>query len=153
LKVEYVEPFVEAARSVLERVANGPAQAGSLGLAGTTFSAASVNIAARISGILSGDVMYSMSNATAQKLAGAVTGSEARAFGRSMGQGLGQLGVMLARETTKILTERGLRCEISSPLVFQGLNVEFTVEEPALSVALATEAGQLSVNVAVSDDR
>lgn len=153
MKVEYVEPFVEAARSVLERIANGPAQAGSLGLAGTTFSAASINIAARVSGILSGDVMYSMSSTTAQKLVEAVTGSEARAFGKVMGQGLGRLGDMLAKETTRKLTEQGLRCQISGPLVFQGLNVEFTVAEPALSVALATEAGQLNVNVAVSDDK
>ncbi|MEN6521599.1 MAG: hypothetical protein ABFD46_10690 [Armatimonadota bacterium] len=149
MKVEYMEPFVEAARSVLEQVAGGAVEPGMLSLLGTTFPTASTNIAARIDGSLKGDVVYSMSSETAQKLVTSVMGAETRGFGRTAGFGLNQLGAMLAEQTDRVLSEQGIDCEISSPIVFQGMNVEFAVPEPALSVPIDTEAGELKVSVAV----
>jgi chemotaxis protein CheX len=151
LKVEYMEPFVRAACSVLDSVSNGSAKAGSLGLQGSTFPAASINVAARIDGSLRGDVVYSMSSQTAQRLAGLILGSEAHGFGRLTGNGLSRLGDMFADSTRNLLSESGLNCRISSATVFQGLNVEFSAAAPALSVPIHTDAGDVEVNVAVRD--
>jgi len=149
LKVEYIEPFVKAARSVLEQVSGDSVEAGILTLLGTTFPTASTNIAARIDGSLKGDVVYSMSGETAEKLAASITGTAARGFGRLTGCGLGRLGAMLAEQTSRTLDELGMNCEISSPIVFQGMNVEFAVPEPALSVPINTQAGEMYVSLAV----
>jgi len=149
LKVEYMEPFVQAALTVLEEVSGSSPEPGPLGLAGTTFPAASTNIAARVGGCLAGDVVYSMSGPTARELAGMITGAKAHGFGRVMGSALARLGEMLARETGLALFRQGLDCVVSSPIIFQGLNVEFTVVEPALSVPIETSAGRLLVSVAV----
>jgi len=151
LKIEYMEPFVEAACSVLRRISGGRAEPGRLGLLGTMFPTACVNIAARVSGNLQGDVVYSMSSRTAQKLAELLTGAEAHGFGRLTGSGLVQLGDLLARETGCLLSRTGLNCEISGPTVFQGLNVEFSAAAPALAVSVNTDAGQVDINLAVSN--
>ena len=151
LKVEYMELFVQAASSVLKKYSEDSIEPGPLGLLGTTFPTASINIAARIKGSLEGDIVYSMSSQTAKKLAGVVTGTETHSFGRVMGSGLVRLGDMLADQTGRILKERGLHCEISSPTVFQGMNVEFSVTAPALAIPINTSAGRIDVNVAVND--
>jgi chemotaxis protein CheX len=144
-----MEPFIQAAHSVLAQLSEGCVDTGSLNLAGTTFPTANTNIAAHVDGSLIGDLVYSMSGSTARKLACVITGNEVREFGRMMRQGLDQLGVMLTEETRRILCEQGLECEIGAPIIFQGLNVEFAAAEPALSVLVDTNAGQLNVSVAV----
>jgi CheY-specific phosphatase CheX len=150
LKVEYMKPFVQAACAVLEQV-SGAARPGPLGLLGTTFPAASINVATRVGGSLRGDVVYSMSSRTAQKLAGLLIGAEAHGFGRLTGSGLARLGDMLAHETNRSLADLGLDCHVGSPTVFQGMNVEFSAAAPALAVSIETSAGQVDVNVAVKD--
>ena len=125
---------------------------GPLGLLGTTFPAACVNIATRVNGALRGDVVYSMSSLTAQMLAGRLVDAEIHGFGRLAGSGLAQLGDMLAMRSSQTLSEQGLGCEISSPTVFQGLNVEFSAIAPALSVPIDTDAGRIDINVAVRSD-
>lgn len=151
--MEYMEPFIQAARAVLEDVSKGRAVTGPLSLLGTTFPTAATNIAARIDGELSGDVVYSMSGSTAQRLSELLTGAETHRFGRAMGSGLSQLGAMLALRTGQKLSDQGHRCEVGSPIVFQGLNVEFTVTEPALAVPIETDAGEVYVSVAVSNGK
>ncbi len=149
MKVEYVQPFVEAARSVLKQVVGGENPAGRLSLLGTTFPTESTVIATRINGALTGEVIYSMSSSTAAGLAAVLTGSKAVSFGRVMGASLGKLSTMLAGETSRILAEQGFDCHVNTPMILRGLNVEFTVTEPALSVTVDSEVGQLNVSVAV----
>lgn len=144
-----MEPFVRAARSVLEAVSGGCAESGQLGLRGTTFPTAATNIAVRVNGTLEGDLIYSMSSQTARKLATKLTGREARVFGRVTGSGLSQLSSLLIEKTAEMLIQQGEQCEISNPTIFQGMNVEFSVNAPALAVPIDTDAGQVDINVAV----
>ena len=146
-----MEPFVQAARLVLREVSGGGATAGPLGLLGNTFPTAATNIAAKLEGTLAGDVVYSMSVATAEQLAGNLAGREVHGFGRLMGAGLTELGKLLSERTSRLLAERGHECEVSAPVVFQGLNVEFTMTEPALAASIQTNVGQVNVSVAVTD--
>jgi chemotaxis protein CheX len=149
LKVEYLDPFVQGADLVLKEFSVGGVKTGGLGLLGTTFPTASINITTRVDGSLRGDVVYSMSSVTARKLAGLITGMETHTFGRRMGEGLSQFGNILAEQTGKLLEERGLECEFSSPTIFQGLNVEFSATAPALAVPIDTDVGRVEVSVAV----
>lgn len=151
MKVEYLEPFVQGADLVLREFSVGGVRTGGLGLLGTTFPTASINITTRVDGSLRGDVVYSMSSGTARKLAELVTGTEAHTFGRRMGKGLAEFGSILAEHTCRLLAERGLNCEFSRPTVFQGLNVEFSATTPALAVPIDTEVGRVEVSVAVDD--
>mgnify|MGYP005861308505 CR=1 FL=1 len=150
LKVEYMEPFIKAAYSVLARLSDGCMDTGPLNLAGTTFPSANTNIAIHIEGSLRGNLVYSMSESTAKKLASIIIGGEIREFGSMMRQGLDRLGAMLIEEASRFLNEQGLDCRIGTPIIFQGLNVEFAAAAPALSIPINTDAGQLNVNVAVS---
>lgn len=148
-----MEPFVEAACEVLEQVSGGPAVPGALSLLGTTFPSEAVNVGSQISGALDGDVVYGMSGQTAQKLAGLFTGVDAPGFGRAVGNGLAEFGGMMAGRTRRQLAQSGKECEVSSSAVFRGLNVEFFVKVPALSVPIDTAVGPVRVNVAVRNGK
>ncbi len=145
-------PFLVAACSVLEEVSGSEVKRGSLNLLGARFPTAAVNIAARVDGSLAGGVVYSMTGLTAQELASRLTGRQCGRFDRVVGMGLGQLGVMFADATGRVLAQHGYSCRISGPTVFQGLNVEFSAEAPALCTPIETAAGAVDVNVAVKDD-
>ncbi len=147
-----MEPFIEGACSVLKRISGGRVETGALGLMGTTFPTACVNIAARVSGNLQGDIVYSMSSQTADKLAEMLTGARDHGFSRLTGSGLVKLGSMLAQETGCLLGRNGMHCEISRPTVFRGLNIEFSAVAPALAVSVDTDAGQVDINLAVRND-
>ena len=153
MKVEYMQPFVEAACAVLERISAGPARAGALSLLEATFASASVNVAAQVSGSLRGEVVYNMSSPTAKKLVGLIAGDEARGFGWLLGIGMARFGAMLGEETVRLLAEGGHQCQISGPLVFRAMNVEFALNAPGLSVPIETDAGQVHVNVAVCNGK
>lgn len=144
---------MKAACEVLEQVSGGPVVPGTLSLQGTTFPSEAVNVGSQISGALDGDVVYDMSGTTAQKLAGLLTGVKTHGFGRAVGNGLAELGEKMAGETRRQLSESGRRCDISGPSVFRGLNVEFFMKAPALSVLIDTNAGPVRVNVAVRNGK
>ena len=153
MKVDYIDPFVRAARSTLEQLSGSAATAGPPSLLGTTFAASPVNIVCRVSGGLEGEAVYSMSTLTARELATLIAGTEPNTFGQVMGRSLAQLGSAWAKGTRRMLSEMGFDCKISDPIVFQGLNVEFDVDAPALAVEIETEAGRVEVSVAVKDGR
>lgn len=152
MKTEHIEPFVESACTVLAGLSDTPVAQQPLSLLGTPFSTASINIAARVDGLLAGEIVYSMSGQTARSLASRVTGRECRGFGKTTGSGLALLGEMLAQDACRLLHSRGFPCSVSNPMVLQGLNIEFSTSAPALSVPIDTDAGEVSVNVAVRDD-
>ncbi len=152
MKAEQIEPFVESACTILAGLSESPVTQQPLSLLGTPFSTASINIAARVDGPLAGEIVYSMSSQTARSLASRITGRECRGFGRVTGSGLALLGEMLAQDACRLLEARGYPCSVGNPVVLQGLNVEFSTSAPALSVPIETDAGEVSVNVAVSDD-
>ncbi|MDH7481908.1 MAG: chemotaxis protein CheX [Armatimonadota bacterium] len=149
MKVEYVNPFVEAACSVLEHVSGTLVKPGDLCLLGNPFGAASINIATRVEGTLCGIVVHSMAGLTARQLVSRITGKQCQGVGRVMGAGLTQLGMMFVEVASRTLAKYGYRCGLSSPTIFHGLNVEFMSESPALSIPLETGAGEVNVSVAV----
>ena len=151
MKVDFVEPFVRGACSVLERILGSPTALGQLSLLGMTYSVGNVNVAARVSGSLRGEVVYSMSSLTAQKFADLTVGGGARGFGPLTGSALARLGDMIGQETERLLSEMGQPCDVGSPIVLQGINVEFSAVTPALAVPIETDAGQVKVSVAVRD--
>lgn len=153
MKVEYIEPFVEAASNVLGRIHGCDPGKGVPGLSGTTFSTGCINITALVDGSLQGSVVYSMSTKTARKMAGLISGIEPNVFGRHMGGVLAELGNQLVERSRELLVEKGFACRIGRPTVFQGMNVEFSSMTPALIVPIETSIGQVDVSVAVDYDQ
>jgi len=153
MKVEYVEPFVDAASDVLHQILGCNPTKGAPGLTGAIFPTACINIAARVDGSLQGNVVCSMSTKTACKLTESILGVQAHVFGRQMGSALVKLGNDLIEYSSRLLAERGLDCRVSSPTVFQGMNVEFSSLTPALVVPIDTNVGRVEISVAVDDDQ
>ena len=85
MKVEFVNPFLEAASEVLDAELGGEALRGTLRLHKTAVTTDEVTAVVGVTGTLQGLVLYSMSQATALRIV-------SRVMGHSPGSGLG-LGV------------------------------------------------------------
>ncbi len=152
LKVEFVEPFVRSAEMVLAEVC-GQAAAGPLGLLGREFTANATSIAVCIEGHLAGEVVYSMSCKSAERMLSCIEEAGATSGIARGHNGLGRLGARLADRAVAELRRFGLECRAAEPIVVRGYAVEFSAAVPALTVVVNTACGDVAVNVAVSDDR
>ncbi len=70
MKVEFVNPFIEAAREVLESELGGEASRGKLRLQKSAYTTDEVNAVLGVAGAVSGIVLYSMSEETARGMVG-----------------------------------------------------------------------------------
>jgi CheY-specific phosphatase CheX len=82
-----------------------------------------------------------------------VLGTEHHVFGRQVGGALSRLGDELSDTTMQLLSANGIECSITSPTVFQGMNIEFSSPSPALAVPIRMAAGQVDIIVAVDGER
>jgi chemotaxis protein CheX len=153
LKIEYMNPFVESALQTLERVSGQPVTAGPPNLFGAIYPGASVNVAAKVEGALCGDLICSMSGSTARSLAETVVGGSVQDFGETLRRGLVMLAEEWSGQARLLLADEGMVCEVSEPVVFQGLNVEMATTQPALTAPMETSVGQVNISVAVRDGK
>ena len=67
MKVEFVNPFIQAASEVLEAELGGDTQRGSIAMHKSAYTTDEVTALVGVTGTVSGLVLYSMSEATARR--------------------------------------------------------------------------------------
>src|SRR5258708_39603366 len=91
MKVEFVNPFLQAASEVLDSELGGEAQRGTLRLQKTAYTTDEVTALVGVTGTLTGLVLYSMSAATALRIGSRVMGQEFEEFDARAQRGIGEL--------------------------------------------------------------
>lgn len=151
MKVEFIEPFIRAAFSVLETIIEERAERGSLSMRGSTFTTQTITIMAGVNGDVEGTALYGMSLVTAQKIASAMMCEDLPAMNKMAWSAVSELGNMITGNATKLLYEAGYKCNITPPSVIEGMNVQISTRVPTLVVPVATKLGRLEINVALAE--
>ncbi|MBC7286479.1 MAG: chemotaxis protein CheX [Armatimonadetes bacterium] len=154
LRVEYVEPFIQAAFYVLQEVAGAKCERGPLSMRkGTTFTTNEITVVVGVTGQIQGMGLYGMSVATALKVAGAMMGQELVALDEMALSAVSELGNMVSGQAATLLAEAGLQCDITPPTVIRGVGIEISVHVPVLTVPVSTDKGNISIDIAVCRDK
>lgn len=151
MKVEYIEPFVNAVFSVLEVMTGSKGERGSLALRNTTFTSQQVTIMAGVNGDIEGMALYGMSLVTAEKIASAMIGSPVMELDAMALSAISELGNMITGNATTMLSKNGFNVDITPPSVVRGTNVEVSTRTPALVVPVSTAFGAIEINVALAE--
>jgi chemotaxis protein CheX len=155
MRVEYINPFVESAFSVLKEVMNAEVKRGEIYLKPTTMAIQGVAALVGLAGDVEGRVLFDMSKETALHVAGAMNQEEFTAFDELAKATIQELANMITAQAVTKLHDLGFKFDLTPPALFTGDNMEVSTnlgEVEALIVPMELgENGKIEVNVAIRE--
>jgi chemotaxis protein CheX len=152
VRVEFVNPFVQAACEVVESELAGDTEKGQIRLQKSAVTTQEVTAVVGVSGRVAGVVLYSMSEATARAIVSRQMGREFAEFDSLAQSGIGELGNVISGRAGALLAAAGYPSHITPPalLIGQGALVT-TMDLNRLVCPLQTELGPLEIQVVLRE--
>jgi chemotaxis protein CheX len=152
MRVEYINPFVEAAFNILREVLKVELKRGELYLKSASQPILGVTVIVGLAGDVEGRVLFDMAPGTAISIAGAMNGEELKEFDELGKATITELANMITGQAVTKLHELGFQFELTPPAIFTGEQMEVTDNDvEALIVPIEMPQGQLEINVAVRE--
>lgn len=152
MRVEYINPFVEAAFNILKEVLNENIERGELYLKSTSQPVLGVAAIVGLAGGVEGRVLFDMSSKTAIAIASAMNGEQLTALDELGKATITELANMITAQAVTKLHELGFSFDITPPAIITGENMEVTdTEVEALIVPVLLSEGKLEINVAIRE--
>ena len=148
MRVEYINPFVETAYSILQEVLQGEVRRGDLYLKSTSMPVMGVAALVGLAGDVEGRVLFDMSMETALKIASRMNMEELPVFDELAKATITELANLITAQAVTKLHELGFKFDLTPPALFTGEKMEISDHEvEALIVPMITEQGKIEVNV------
>jgi chemotaxis protein CheX len=152
MKAEYINPFLESAKIVIEQVIQIRPATGELGLKDIKFVENYIWIQIGINGQMNGDIVFGLSEQVALKMVSAMMGgfviSEIDEIGRSA---ISELGNMISGNASTMLFNQGVRVDITPPKVIESAHSAGFTAQKALTVPLIMDGiGELDIQVLIA---
>lgn len=152
MRVEYINPFVEAAFNILREVLNADIERGELYLKSTSQPVLGVAAIVGLAGDVEGRVLFDMSTETAIDIASAMNGERLESLDDLAKATITELANMITAQAVTKLQELGFSFDLTPPAIFTGENMEVTdTEVEALIVPVSLAQGKLEINVAIRE--
>ncbi|HHU35698.1 MAG TPA: chemotaxis protein CheX [Treponema sp.] len=152
MRVEYINPFVEAAYNILTEVLGGEIARGELYLKSTSMPVMGVAALVGLAGDVEGRVIFDMKMDTAMKIASKMNNEELGAFDDLAKATITELANLITAQAVTKLHDLGFRFDLTPPALFTGDNMEISDHDvEALIVPMTTDQGKVEVNVAIRD--
>ena len=155
MRVEYINPFVESAFSVLKEVLDAEVKRGEIYLKPTTMSIQGVAALVGLAGDVEGRVLFDMTKETALYVAGAMNQEEFTVFDEMAKATIQELANMITAQAVTKLHDLGFKFDLTPPALFTGDNMEVSTnlgEVEALIVPMELGGnGKIEVNVAIRE--
>jgi chemotaxis protein CheX len=152
MRVEYINPFVEAANNILSEVLAGEVNRGDLFLESTSMPVMGVATLVGLAGDVEGRVLFDMSMDTALRIASKMNGEELTEFDDLVKATITEVANMITGQAVTKLHDLGFKFDLTPPSLFTGEKMEISDHEvEALIVPMLTEQGKIEVNVAIRE--
>jgi chemotaxis protein CheX len=152
MKAEYINPFLESARIVIEQMINIRPTTGQLGIKDIKFVEKYIWIQIGITGQMQGDIVFGLHEAVALKLVSAMMGGFILTEMDEMGQSaISELGNMISGNASTMLYNQGIRVDITPPKVIHSATAAGFIPKKALTIPLIIEGiGELDIQVVMA---
>jgi chemotaxis protein CheX len=155
MRVEYINPFVESAFSVLKEVLNSDVKRGDIYLKPTSMSIMGVAALVGLAGDVEGRVLFDMTKDTALHIAGGMNNETFTALDELAKATIQELANMITAQAVTKLYDLGFKFDLTPPALFTGDNMEVSTnlgEVEALIVPMELGGnGKIEVNVAIRE--
>ncbi|MEF3306983.1 chemotaxis protein CheX [Paenibacillus sp. GYB003] len=149
MKAEYINPFLESARIVLEQLINVRPTTGQLGIKDVKFVENYIWIQIGMTGQMKGDIVFGLHEDVALKLVSAMMGGYSVTQMDEMSQSaISELGNMISGNASTILFNQGVRVDITPPKLIQSATAAGFTPSKALTIPLMMDQiGELDIQV------
>ncbi len=153
MRVEFVTPFIDAAKEVLEAEIGGEVVRGNIRLQKSAYTTEDVTAIVGVTGQVSGMVLYSLSEETARAIVSRMMGQEFTEFDPLAQSGIGELGNVITGRASSLLAEGGFQSNIAPPALIIGRGTMVTtLDINRLVVPLKTELGGIEIQVVLKEN-
>jgi len=150
MRPELAQPFLLAAKGVLEQELGGDVGRGSFSVERGDFEAGEITAVIGVTGSLSGAIMYRMSEATALAIVGRMMNQEFKELDALARSGIGELGNVITGRAGVLLEKAGIVADIAPPMLIVGRGGTMSsLDIPRLMVPLQTRAGIIDMQIAL----
>jgi chemotaxis protein CheX len=150
MRADVAQPFLLAAKGVLEQELGGDVGRGQVRVERGDFAAGEVTAVVGVTGALSGAVMYRMSEATALAIVGKMMGQKFGELDALARSGVGELGNVITGRAGVLLERAGVVADIAPPMLIVGRGgLLSSLDIPRLLVPLSTPAGDIDLQIAL----
>ncbi|MCL2128981.1 MAG: chemotaxis protein CheX [Treponema sp.] len=157
MRVEYINPFVEAAFNVLKEVLGTEVKRGDLYLKSSTMQIQGVAALVGLAGDVEGRVLFDMTKATALAVASGMNGEEMKVLDEMVKATITELANMITAQAVTKLHDLGFKFDLTPPALFTGENMEISnnLEVEALIVPMdigpGGKSGKIEINVVIRE--
>jgi len=155
MRVEYINPFVEAAFNVLKEVLGTDVKRGDLYLKSSTMQIMGVAALVGLAGDVEGRVLFDMTKDTALAVASGMNGEEMKVLDDMVKATITELANMITAQAVTKLHELGFKFDLTPPALFTGDNMEISnnleVEALIVPMEIGGKNGKIEVNVVIRE--
>ena len=152
MRVEYINPFVESAFSIMQEVLQAHIDRKDLYLKKTSQPVMGVAALVGLAGDVEGRVLIDMSRDTAIKIASTMNGEELTELDELVKATITELANMITAQAVTKLFELGFKFDLTPPSIITGDNMQVSnADVEALIVPLEMEQGLVEINVAIRE--
>ena len=149
MRVEYINPFSEAAYNILSQVLSEDIKRGDLYLKSTFMGVAAI---VGLAGDVEGRVIFDMTLDTALKIASAMNNEELAEFDELARATITELANLITAQAVTKLHDLGFKFDLTPPALFTGENMKISNNDiEALIVPMTAPQGRVEINVAIRD--
>lgn len=152
LKVEFINPFLEAASEVFQTETNVKLQKGPLSVQKSSLTSCEVSVLLGVTGEIHGQIIYGMSSKTAKKVAAEMIGQPVPLLDELAQSAISELGNMITGLATVKFSESYSNLAITPPTLIIGTKVMIsTVDIQRLYIVLMSDFGDIEMSIALKE--
>ncbi len=152
MRADIAQPFLLAAKGVLEQELGGEVGRGTVRFEKGEFAAGEVTAVVGVTGALSGAVMYRMTEQTALAIVGKMMGQQFTELDALARSGVGELGNVITGRAGVLLERGGITADIAPPMLIVGRGgVLSSLDIARIVVPLETPAGVIDLQIALKN--
>lgn len=154
MKVEYINPFIQAAQSVIKSLCRVDAKLGKIYLRSSPFTANQIIIIIGIVGKIKGQVYFELSKTTAEKIASVMMGGvQINELDEISKSALSEMGNMIVGNAGIIFGNNKIHIDITPPALLVGDRIEMSNRTPTVVIPLQlNELGEIKINVNMQEN-
>jgi len=152
MRVEYINPFVEAAFDMLKEVVSTDLKRGELYLKSSPQPVLGVTAIVGLAGKVEGRVLFDMSSETALAIASKMNGEPMTEMDELAKATITELANMITAQAVTKLYDLGFDFDLTPPTIITGDNMEISnLSVEALIVPIELGFGKIEINVALRE--
>jgi chemotaxis protein CheX len=153
MRVEFINPFLQAATEVLSTELGSPPQRGKVGMQRSAYTSGEITAVVAVTGDVSGMVMLAMSETTGRGVVSKMMGQEFDEFDMLAQSGIAEIANVITGRAAVLLSDAGYPSDLAPPMLLIGKNIMIsTLDVQRLVIPMDTEFGPIEIQVALKLD-